>query len=300
MNVITSSNREDWLNARRTGIGGSDVASVLGLNPWRTPYDLWMDKTGQVPHGEENAAMHFGTILEQVVADEFVLRTGKKIRRDNQMHRTGKDNFQIANLDRVVVGEDAILECKTANAFRSDDWGESQEDEIIANQVVTEHKIPLYYETQIQWYMGVCKKSKAYLAVLIGGQDFRFYCIAFNQTIYASLVEKCQAFWFENVVANVAPKPINIEDVKKLYAKDNGEMLEASNEIATAIGEYKTKASQVKSLKKELDSLQNIICTALGEAQGFLIGGQIAATYKTCQRKAYSVAASSYRKFSVT
>lgn len=300
MNVITSSNREDWLNARRTGIGGSDVASVLGLNPWRTPYDLWMDKTGQVPHGEENAAMHFGTILEQVVADEFVLRTGKKIRRDNQMHRTGKDNFQIANLDRVVVGEDAILECKTANAFRSDDWGESQEDEIIANQVVTEHKIPLYYETQIQWYMGVCKKSKAYLAVLIGGQDFRIYCIAFNQTIYASLVEKCQAFWFENVVANVAPKPINIEDVKKLYAKDNGEMLEASNEIATAIGEYKTKASQVKSLKKELDSLQNIICTALGEAQGFLIGGQIAATYKTCQRKAYSVAASSYRKFSVT
>lgn len=300
MNVITSSNRENWLTARRTGIGGSDVASVLGLNPWRTPYDLWMDKTGQVPHGEENAAMHFGTILEQVVADEFVLRTGKKVRRDNQMHRTGKDNFQIANLDRVVVGEDAILECKTANAFRADDWGESQEDEIIANQVVTEHKIPLYYETQIQWYMGVCQKSKAYLAVLIGGQDFRIYCIAFNQTIYASLVEKCQAFWFENVVANVAPKPINIEDVKKLYAKDNGEMLEASNEIATAIGEYKTKASQVKSLKKELDSLQNIICTALGEAQGFLIGGQIAATYKTCQRKAYSVAASSYRKFSVT
>ncbi len=300
MNVITSSNRENWLTARRTGIGGSDVASVLGLNPWRTPYDLWMDKTGQVPHGEENAAMHFGTILEQVVADEFVLRTGKKVRRDNQMHRTGKDNFQIANLDRVVVGEDAILECKTANAFRADDWGESQEDEIIANQVVTEHKIPLYYETQIQWYMGVCQKSKAYLAVLIGGQDFRIYCIAFNQTIYTSLVEKCQAFWFENVVANVAPKPINIEDVKKLYAKDNGEMLEASNEIATAIGEYKTKASQVKSLKKELDSLQNIICTALGEAQGFLIGGQIAATYKTCQRKAYSVAASSYRKFSVT
>lgn len=300
MNVITSSNRENWLTARRTGIGGSDVASVLGLNPWRTPYDLWMDKTGQVPHSEENAAMHFGTILEQVVADEFVLRTGKKVRRDNQMHRTGKDNFQIANLDRVVVGEDAILECKTANAFRADDWGESQEDEIIANQVVTEHKIPLYYETQIQWYMGVCQKSKAYLAVLIGGQDFRIYCIAFNQTIYASLVEKCQAFWFENVVANVAPKPINIEDVKKLYAKDNGEMLEASNEIATAIGEYKTKASQVKSLKKELDSLQNIICTALGEAQGFLIGGQIAATYKTCQRKAYSVAASSYRKFSVT
>lgn len=300
MNVITSSNRENWLTARRTGIGGSDVASVLGLNPWRTPYDLWMDKTGQVPHGEENAAMHFGTILEQVVADEFVLRTGKKVRRDNQMHRTGKDSFQIANLDRVVVGEDAILECKTANAFRADDWGESQEDEIIANQVVTEHKIPLYYETQIQWYMGVCQKSKAYLAVLIGGQDFRIYCIAFNQTIYASLVEKCQAFWFENVVANVAPKPINIEDVKKLYAKDNGEMLEASNEIATAIGEYKTKASQVKSLKKELDSLQNIICTALGEAQGFLIGGQIAATYKTCQRKAYSVAASSYRKFSVT
>lgn len=300
MNVITSSNRENWLTARRTGIGGSDVASVLGLNPWRTPYDLWMDKTGQVPHGEENAAMHFGTILEQVVADEFVLRTGKKVRRDNQMHRTGKDNFQIANLDRVVVGEDAILECKTANAFRADDWGESQEDEIIANQVVTEHKIPLYYETQIQWYMGVCQKSKAYLAVLIGGQDFRIYCIAFSQTIYASLVEKCQAFWFENVVANVAPKPINIEDVKKLYAKDNGEMLEASNEIATAIGEYKTKASQVKSLKKELDSLQNIICTALGEAQGFLIGGQIAATYKTCQRKAYSVAASSYRKFSVT
>lgn len=132
--------REEWLAERKTGIGGSDAAAVLGISPWRTPVDVWLDKTGRKQPGEETEAMRIGAELEDFVARRYVERTGRQVQRFNRMLRRG---CLLGNLDRLVVpdgekvashmGEvrtDTLLECKTS----SRDW---------------EGCVPLYYQTQV-------------------------------------------------------------------------------------------------------------------------------------------------------
>ena len=224
------SSRIDWLEMRRTGIGGSDVAAILGLSRYRTAVDVYEDKIAtEAPHDEQSQAAYFGSVLEDVVAKEFSKRTGMKVQRVNSMLRMGEGGWMIANIDRAVVNPeiagrvfvydedrqietgrqistDMILECKTASSYIADQWGPSQEAEIIAGEVVTEHKIPLYYETQVQWYLGVTGARICFVAVLLGGQDFRIYRVDRDDDVIEALREQCSKFWHENVLANVPPE----------------------------------------------------------------------------------------------
>lgn len=316
-NTNDTADRETWLRDRKKGIGGSDVAAVLGLSPWRTPLDVFNDKTAEtVDEKPQSDAAHFGTILEDVVAEEFSRRTGFKVMRFNKTlsqnpgAHAGGVGWARANLDRVIVNPaiakkvrftseashalqakcftrglwlttDAILECKTASAYASDQWGPSQEAEIVAGEVVTEHKIPIYYETQVQWYLGLTGAKVCYLAVLIGGNDFRIYAVKPDRELFEAICEKCWAFWSGHVLTGEPPAATNVEDVRKLFAKDSGEMVEATNEVATTIGELRTVKARIKELKDEQEALEQSLIVALGERTGFLIGGEKAVTYKT-------------------
>ena len=256
MKIVPYLSRADWLEGRKKGIGGSDVAAALGLSPWRTPVELWQDKRGESEPQQTSDSMHFGTILEDIVAKEFQERTGMKVQRVNYTFADGEDDWMRANIDRAIVNPDisgnvravkdpqagkpfittdAILECKTASAFSAALWGDSQEDEIKAGKVVTEHRIPLYYETQVQWYMRLTGVPVCYVAVLIGGNDFRMYRIDRNEEAITAIVEKCRAFWFDYVKAGVAPEPMDIDDIRHLYRREVGPMVEASAEAANAL-----------------------------------------------------------------
>ena len=295
--------RDAWLQKRTKGIGGSDVATVLGLNPYKTPLSLWEEKTGKAEGSPAGEAAYWGTTLEDVVAKEFSKRTGMKIQRVNFLLSTGEGGWMRGNIDRAIVNEqiaktvrvhkpekatetglmlstDVGLECKTANAFMADKWGPSQEAEIVSGNVVTEHQIPLYYETQIQWYMAVTGIKKFYVAVLIGGQDFRMYEVRRDEDVIKAIVEKCHAFWFKKVLADVPPDPINADDIKKLYARDDGEMVEASNDEAADIGELRTIRERIKELQDQEKAVANRVILAIGEKSGLLIGGEKAVTYK--------------------
>lgn len=295
--------RDAWLQERTKGIGGSDVATVLGLNPYKTPFSLWEEKTGKAEGSPAGEAAYWGTTLEDVVAKEFSKRTGMKIQRVNFLLSTGENGWMRGNIDRAIVNEqiaktvrvnkpekaaetglmlstDVGLECKTANAFMADKWGPSQEAEIVSGNVVTEHQIPLYYETQIQWYMAVTGIKKFYVAVLIGGQDFRMYEVRRDEDVIKAIVEKCHAFWFKKVLADVPPDPINADDIKKLYARDDGEMVEASNDEAADIGELRTIRERIKELQDQEKAVANRVILAIGEKSGLLIGGEKAVTYK--------------------
>ena len=154
---MTEQARAEWLAQRRTGIGGSDVAAILGLSKYRSPLDVYKDKIGETPDGEQSQAAYWGTKLEDVVAREFQERTGLKVQRVNR--QLSREGWMHANIDRAVVnhaisgtvriqGEakqaetgrllttDAILECKTASSFIADQWGPSQEAEIVAGKAV--------------------------------------------------------------------------------------------------------------------------------------------------------------------
>lgn len=295
--------RTEWLKERTKGIGGSDVATVLGLNPYKTPLELWEEKTGKTAGKDAGQAAYWGTVLEDVVAKEFSQRTGMKIQKVNFMLSKGEDDWMRGNIDRAIInpaiaGRVSVLkpekaaeagrllstniglECKTANSFMVDQWGDSQEAEILNGKVVTDHKIPLYYETQIQWYMAVTGIKKFYVAVLIGGQDFRMYEVRRDEDVIKAIVEKCHAFWFKKVLADVPPDPINADDIKKLYARDDGEMVEASNDEAADIGELRTIRERIKELQDQEKAVANRVILAIGEKSGLLIGGEKAVTYK--------------------
>ena len=116
---------------RRTFIGGSDAPVILGVSKWKTPFRLWQEKVGLIAPDDlsDNERVHFGTVLEDIVAREFAERTGKKVRRVNDRIQKKDEPFLVAQIDRRVVGG-GILECKTTDAAMIREWGEEDTDNI--------------------------------------------------------------------------------------------------------------------------------------------------------------------------
>ena len=158
--IVDTSNmsNEEWLNYRRKGIGGSDVGAICGLSKWRSPYAVYLAKLDQLPYEPQTQSAHFGDMLEEIVAQEFTKRTGKKVRKKNKMLRHPEHDFMLANIDRMVVGERAFLECKTTSAYNYKEWEGDN--------------IPETYMLQIQHYMAVLDYEYCYIACLIGGNNF--------------------------------------------------------------------------------------------------------------------------------
>ena len=316
---MTNEQRAAWLEGRRTGIGGSDVAAVLGLNPWKTPLDVWNDKLGLSEDKGMSEPAYWGTVLEDTVAKEFQLRTRKRVQKVSHQFADPENSWMIANIDRAIINReiakkvrplldveeieryanitgverpintDIAFEAKTANAFTADLWGPSQELEIKQNNLRTEHVIPLYYETQIQWYCGILKLKGMYLAVLIGGSDFRMYWVDARPDVFQVIKEKCSRFWNENVLKKIPPDPINIDDVLQLYGKSNGKSVEAQGELAIDYGEYARIAGEIKELKKQQDALKTKIAISMKDNEILTLDGKKVLTYKTQSRKFFDM-----------
>lgn len=314
---MTNEQRAVWLEGRRTGIGGSDVAAVLGLNPWKTPLDVWNDKLGLSEDKGMSEPAYWGTVLEDTVAREFQQRTGMKVQKVTHQFVDPECDWMIANIDRAIINReiakkvrplldveeieryanitgverpintDIAFEAKTANAFTADLWGPSQELEIRQNNLRTEHVIPLYYETQIQWYCGILKLRGMYLAVLIGGSDFRMYWIDARPDVFQVIKEKCSAFWNNYVLTKTPPEPINIEDVLKLYGKSNGKAVEAQGELAIDYGEYARLNGEIKELKRQQDAVKARIAIGMKDNEILTLDGKKVLTYKTQTSKRF-------------
>src|SRR5690625_3499769 len=203
--------REEWLRERKKGIGGSDASAILGFNPWKSAFELYIDKTSDHVEEIDNEAIHFGNVLEDIVAEEFTRRTGKKVRRRNQMFKHREHPFMLANIDRDVVGERALLECKTTNAFNADAWEGDH--------------IPPAYICQLQHYMAVLDYEKAYIAVLIGGQKFVWKEIERDDEFIEMMIEAEKHFWNEHVLKGIPPEIDGSrsasELLNKMYPEDN-------------------------------------------------------------------------------
>ena len=170
--------RAVWLRYRTMGIGGSDVSVIAGINPYRSVYQLWLEKTGQTePAERDNEYTHFGTILEPVVRKEFTARTGLKVRQKHMILQSEEHPFMLANLDGVINldGKMCIFEAKTASAYKLDDW---QSD------------IPPEYMLQVQHYMAVTGAAKTYIAVLKEAA-LPLNIMTFSAiTVYTAVIEK--------------------------------------------------------------------------------------------------------------
>lgn len=302
--ALKSKNRQEWLDIRRKGIGGSDISAILGLNKYASALDVYNDKLGLSTEKEENEAMYFGTLLEDVVAKEFQDRTGMKVQKLNATLCVGEGGWMRANIDRAIVNPeiagnvrakavegtnliittDTILECKTAGMRSAQFWGPSQELEIVTGEVTSEHEIPIAYELQVQWYMAITGAKRAYVAVLIGGQEFRCYEIDRNNVLISHITQFAHKFWVENVLAKNPPEPQSAKDAMTLYPESNGNLVEADNDVAVWIGDLRNLSGQIKELETQYKDLQDKVQKKIGQADGFTIGGEKAVTWKSASR----------------
>lgn len=289
---MTVQARIDWLKGRQTGIGGSEIAAIVGLNQFKTPMQIWESKVN--PIVEDNATSepaYWGNTLEEVVAKEYAKRTGRKIQRVNTQMRHPIFSFAIGNVDRAVINPDIsgnvrwkdgklttdrILECKTANGFMAKQWGEAGTD-----------SVPDSYLIQCQWYLGITGASVCDLAVLIGGQDFRIYTINRDDELIDDLLNQGAAFW-ELVQNKIEPDPVNYpEAVKKWANSDPSLSIQADDLLVDDLEQIQSIKAQMKELEAQEDGLKARVLYALKDAETLTYQGVKVATCKTQTRTSF-------------
>lgn len=251
--------REEWLEFRRNGIGGSDAATVCGLNPYSSLIALWADKTGRLEDKPDNEAMRVGRDLEEYAARRFCEATGKKVRRRNAMFQHDTYDFILADIDREIVGENAGLECKTTSAFSKSDFENGE--------------IPLYYAVQCHHYMNVMGYDKMYLAVLVLGRAFYWFEIPYDKSEGEALLRLEIDFWNKHIVPDVRPEPDGSESagrvLEQLYRTQNENaitLFEQENNVR----EYAAVKAQISELEKRADTIKQTIINALdGNTDGY-------------------------------
>lgn len=254
---------EDWLKLRKKGIGGSDASAVCGLNPWRSPIDVYMDKTKEKIEEKDSEAMRVGRDLEEYVADRFCEATGKKVRRLNAVLQHDEHDWMIGDIDRVIVGEDALLECKTANAYMAEKWADGA--------------IPEQYEIQCHHYMAVTGKKKVYIACLIMGIDFVWRVVERDEEVIQNLISIEKDFWENNVLAKRMPPPDGSEAagdaIREIYAASRPQVLELSN-LAGKMTRYNEIVELQGMLDVEKEMIKQEIQLHMGEADTALVGNR--------------------------
>lgn len=248
--------RNEWLELRKQGIGGSDVSAIAGLNKWRSPIQVYMDKLGELEETEMNEKMYWGTRLEDLVADEFSKRTGLKVRRRNAILRHPEYQFMLANLDRMIVGKNELLECKTAGEYAKGEW--EGED------------VPAPYLLQIQHYMAVTGADACWIAVLIGGSNFIYKRIERDEELIQYLIDIEKNFWENHVLKRIPPEldgsEASSELLKQLHpiSEPNSE-IELPSEADSMIVAIKQLKSDIDELTLQKDSYENQLKAMIGD-----------------------------------
>lgn len=245
--------REEWLEIRRNSLGGSDASSACGANPWKSPLELWCEKMGMIPDRETNESMRRGIYLEEYVAQRFMEETGKKVKRDNFMYADDDFPCLTANIDRVIVGENAGLECKTMNDYSSHDYD------------ISSGEIPAQYYYQVQHYMMVMDWNYMYIAFSTNF-SFSWVKVDRNDEFIKSMRQAELDFWYNNVLKKIRPEADGsdsaMDALNMLYPDETPDsVLEFDFDD---LGERYTRLNDmIKRANAEKDEIKAKLCNAL-------------------------------------
>ena len=230
--------KESWLRYRKQGIGGSDAGAVCGVNPYRTAIQVYYDKTSDTIEEFDNEAMRQGRELEEYVARRFCEASGKKVRRANAMFYDEKNSFMLADVDRMIVGENAGLECKTASPYMADHWRDDN--------------IPLSYLIQCYHYMSVCNADAWYIAVVIYGKAFKYYRIERDDEAIELIIRIEKDFWYNHIIPKVLPDP----DGSKTADSAIAEHFKVSQNITIPLSGFNDRLQRRQELIKVMDHME--------------------------------------------
>jgi len=244
---------DDFITARSTGIGGSDVAAILGLSKFKTPLAVYQEKRGELSPQPDNDAMRWGRYLEPVVRQAYADATGYEVRVPTSMLRHPRHEFAVANIDGFVDGDAGrIFEAKTART--ADGWGDAGSDQV-----------PQAYLLQVQWYMEVTALHVADVAALIGGSDFRIYTVEADHELQQMLLDAAAEFW-QRVQRGEPPEPVTVADAVARWGRaSRAEQVVADEATLTAVYKLQALKAQQATLDAEEETARAVVLRALGE-----------------------------------
>jgi putative phage-type endonuclease len=259
--------REEWLQYRTGGIGGSDVSIIAGINPFKSVHQLWLEKTGQIELEEGSSEYaHFGTLLEPIVRKEFTERTGIKVRQKHMLLQSEEYPFMFADLDGVI-NEDGglcIFEAKTASAYKQDVW---------------EDGVPAPYILQVQHYMAVTGARRTYIAALVGGNHFFYHVVERDEEMIAKIIAMEKYFWETHVIGGVEPIPdgsdATTEYFNSRFSTSNGKTIELPEEALSICEEYENISLQLKELETAKKAMANQLKSYMKEAEVGTVGDRM-------------------------
>ena len=258
---------EDWLEHRRLGIGGSDASVVCGINKYKSPVELWMDKTGQLPPHEAGEAAYWGTQLESIVRAEFTKRTGIEVSKPSVILQSEEHPFMLANLDGTCEVPDigtCIFEAKTASAYKVGEW---------------EDTIPDEYMCQLQHYLAVTGYQGAYIAVLIGGNTFRWKFVERDEELISMLVELESAFW--NHVQDGTPPPLDGSDAAAKFLSERFPSSRPNSAItlpdtaADLLAQYDDACAELEIVTEKKQKAEYLLKEMMGSNEVGTAGGRV-------------------------
>lgn len=280
MKVVTSTENlpyEEWLEFRKTGIGGSDASVVCGINKYKTPIELWVEKLNNLPLQEAGESAYWGTQLESLVRTEFTKRTGIEVTLVKQLLQSEEHPFMLANLDGVCndpLYGNCIFEAKTASAFKANEWDDSIPDE---------------YMLQIQHYMAVTGNKAAYIAVLIGGNTFRWRLVKRDEELISMLIELESRFW--GYVKNGTPPPIDGSEACAKYLAEKysesiaNKTVELPLEAEKLFKDYNAACEKLNAITEEKQLAENKLKQLLGNNEVGTIGGNVVSWKSVSQER---------------
>lgn len=272
--IIRPKDRTEWLKYRESGIGSSEVATIVGLNPWETPYQLWRRKVGLDAPKQENFAMKAGHYLEDAVSLFWQDETGQQVIKSSAgdwLIRDDERPYLQVSPDRTYWLADmphsnenkGILECKTTQ------------------MTIDEDDIPKHWFVQVQYQLGVAGYQHGSLAWLTQGRNFGYKDLAFVPDFFAWLVEEVDKFWVDNIQAKQEPTAANVQDILLKYNRHtDGKIVEVNDEIFAAYQDLKAVKDELSAIEEKKIALEEKIKLGFGDAEAISYDGQTLATWK--------------------
>lgn len=258
---------EEWLDWRRKGIGGSDASVVCGINRYKSPVELWLEKTNQLPYQEAGEAAYWGTQLETLVKTEFTKRTGIEVKPVHQLLQSETHPFMLANLDGECIHPaygKCVFEAKTASAYKSSEWEEA---------------IPESYVLQVQHYMAVTGYAGTYIAVLIGGNTFRWKFIERDDELITMLIQLETDFWRH--VQTMVPPPLDGSEASAKFLNERFPNSLSKSKIllpesaSALIEQYESASEMIRQHSEQKQEAENKLKEMLGEHEIGTVGDRI-------------------------
>jgi putative phage-type endonuclease len=267
---------QDFTQDRTKYIGGSDIGAILGLSKFRTPLEVWMEKTGKEVRQLDSLPLRFGSFAEEFVANEYARATSFELLHDESIYIHPTHPMMSAHVDRFILGDGLsnpatrLLECKTANPFARGEWGEPGTDQV-----------PMSYLCQCIWYMAITGIEQCDLAVLFGNSDFRIYEIERDLELEALVIEKALHFWNEYVLKDTPPPAQTEGDYQELFKKsDPSKTIEANPKTIELIRQLQSLSKQGADVDEQITQIKQHIMNEMKEAEVLSYQGNVIATWK--------------------